>query len=49
MSSELFEGNIAEHISLITAIVRGIVKAPVYASALYTLDEESTTLKQKNF
>ena len=47
MSSELFEGNIAEHISLITAIVRGRVKAPVYVSALYTLDEESTTLKQK--
>ncbi len=47
MSSELFDGNIAEYISLITAIVRGIVKAPVYVSALYTLDEEYTTLKQK--
>jgi len=47
MSSELFEGNIAENITLISAIVRGILKAPVYVSALYTLNEETDNLKQK--
>lgn len=47
MSEELFAGNVANEIGLPAAIARRILKAPIYVSALYTLDEEIGRLKDK--
>ena len=44
MSDELFEGVIAENLSLAEAIVKKILPSPIYIAALYTLDEEINDL-----
>ena len=38
MARELFDGNIASEMSLEEAIVRGIIKAPVYVNAIYSFE-----------
>ncbi|QXE92797.1 Helicase associated domain protein [Geomonas subterranea] len=45
MVEELFEGVIAENLSLASAIVRRILPPPTYISALYTLNDECTVLR----
>lgn len=47
MSDELFDGNVVVNLSLAEAIVRKILPTPKYISALYTLDDEVVSLKNK--
>ncbi|SMQ86975.1 Superfamily II DNA or RNA helicase [Bacillus sp. OV166] len=47
MSLELFDGNVANELSLPQAIIKEILPKPTYISALYTLDEEIEDLKEK--
>lgn len=46
MADELFEGTIANEISLQEAIARQILPAPYYVSALYALDDEFNNLNE---
>ena len=43
MAKELFEGNIAENLSLAQAITRNILPMPKYVCALYTLKRRPKT------
>ncbi|MDP3929510.1 MAG: Helicase associated domain protein, partial [Bacteroidota bacterium] len=47
MSMEIFDGIVAENLSLPQAIVKKILPMPVYVSALYSLKEETENLKIK--
>jgi superfamily II DNA or RNA helicase len=47
MSDEIFDGNVAVNLSLSEALVRRILPMPVYVSALYTLDNELSAIRQK--
>lgn len=47
MAEELFNGNVAENLSLAQAIVKRILPMPKYVCALYTLEEESKLLKER--
>ncbi len=47
MSKELFQGHVAENLSLAQAIVRNILPMPKYVCALYTLSEEINTMRTK--
>jgi len=47
MSAELFNGNVAENLSLAQAIIKRILPMPKYVSALYTLDTETENIKEK--
>ena len=47
MCDELFEGVVAENISLAEAIIKRILPAPTYVAALYTLAEEIEELREK--
>ncbi len=49
MSKELFNRNIANEITLPSAIARHILKIPKYITALYTIDEEIEQLKKRIF
>lgn len=44
MAEEMFDGIVAEDLSLAEAIVRRILPPPIYISALYTLNEEYALL-----
>lgn len=46
MADELFEGNIAHHLTLSKAIALGILPTPKYISALYKFDEEYLRVKK---
>jgi len=47
MAEELFDGIVAEDLSLAEAIVRRILPPPTYISALYTLNEECSSLLEE--
>ena len=47
MSKEIFNGNKACDISLAEAIIRGIVKMPIYVSGLYSFEEEFNNMLNK--
>jgi type I site-specific restriction endonuclease len=47
MAFELFEDNIASHISLSRAFADGILRAPVYVNAMYSIEEEFSALAKK--
>lgn len=47
MTIEMFDGNVAENLSLAQAIVRSILPMPKYITALYSLDIEVANLKEK--
>src|SRR5258708_23964153 len=40
MAAELFNNNIASHISLNRAFAEGILRVPVYVNAMYSIEEE---------
>ncbi len=47
MSMELFQGHVAENLSLAQAIVRNILPMPKYVCALYTLSEEISSMRER--
>jgi hypothetical protein len=47
MANELFEGNIASELSLNQAIASGILPAPKYVSALYSVQDECAKVEGK--
>lgn len=47
MANELFNGNVANNLSLAEAIVKKILPMPKYVNAIYSLDSEILTLKNK--
>ena len=46
MADELFEGNIAHHLTLSKALALGILPTPKYISALYKFDEDYLRVKK---
>ena len=47
MSEELFEGNVASHITLPYAIAMGILPPPIYINAIYSFKEDLENLENK--
>ena len=47
MSEELFSRNVAENLNLAQAIVKRILPAPKYVSALYSLEQDTISIKEK--
>ncbi len=47
MASEIFQGCIASQMSLNSAIASGVLPAPIYVSALYSIREEFIQMKKK--
>ncbi len=47
MSEELFEGNVASHITLPYAIAMGILSPPIYINAIYSFKEDLENLENK--
>ncbi len=47
MSSELFEGNVASHITLPYAIATGILPPPTYINAIYSFKDDIDNLEKK--
>lgn len=47
MSNELFEGNVASHITLPAAIAKGILPPPTYINAIYSYEEDLYTIEEK--
>lgn len=47
MSDEIFEGNVASHITLPKAIAEGILPPPVYVNAIYSFKEDINALEKK--
>lgn len=47
MSDELFDGNVIVNLSLIEAIVKGVLPTPKYISSYYLIDDEIQLMKKK--
>lgn len=47
MATEIFKDQIATRMSLISAISKGILPAPIYVSALYSIQDEYQQMKKK--
>ncbi len=47
MSEELFDGNVASHITLPYAIAMGILSPPIYINAIYSFKEDLENLENK--
>ncbi len=47
MSEEIFNGNVASHITLPFAVASGILPAPTYITALYKFEEDIKDLEEK--
>lgn len=47
MADELFDGNIASHITLGEAIVRGILAAPKYVTSIYSYQKDLDKIKRR--
>lgn len=47
MADELFDGNIASHITLGDAIVRGILAAPKYVTSIYSYQKDLDKIKHR--
>ena len=47
MSDEIFEGNVASHITLPKAIAEGILPPPTYINAIYSFNEDIKKLEEK--
>ncbi len=47
MSKELFNGNVASHMSLAQAVAKGILPVPTYVNAIYSFTEDIEKIQKK--